>query len=40
MSDSEESCTDVESCTSEEFLSSSDDSLFDYFNLKIVYNII
>ncbi|XP_065665588.1 piggyBac transposable element-derived protein 4-like [Hydra vulgaris] len=29
MSDSEESCMDVESCTSEDFLSSSDDSFFD-----------
>ena len=27
MSDSEESCMDVKSCTSEEFLSSRDDSL-------------
>ena len=36
MSDSEESCMDVESYTSEEFLSSSDDSLFDEGTITLI----
>ena len=36
MSDSEESCMDVKSCTCEEFLSSSDDSLFDEGTITLI----
>ena len=43
MSDSEESYTEEESCTSEEYLSSSDDSLFDegtIFFIEKLYTIL